>query len=456
MIEGRGLRAAPISDRLPSTVSMNILILCNHSVLNAGDHAIETETLLLLERTFPGARITMTFNDVVTAREVWPQVAILPSPLAWAFPLTNNTRYRSVGKPLQVLYLVLLVVAALSFRWFGRMPRVFANHEKQALLDEIAQADLVLIVGGGHLYAPASYPNLLAQVWYGFWLTFTLVGAVVALLCRKPLVLLPQSIGPFSDAYQYGLIRWIVRHAKLTFVRELRSYQVLDRLHVTERTLCVPDFAFGHASAPGSRVAPLLDRFHKAHPQASYRVGVTAMDWSTQSGGFARQQVYEASLLACIDAITEEDGVVYLFGQCAGPTPHEDDRIIAERLRAQARQPERIVVVREVLAPGDYQAIYGTLDYFIGTRMHSVILALNAGTPALTIGYLHKTAGVFQLLGLAERVYDINTMTPNSLLAAFAQLRATPEQPGVAPFLERARRTKQAIGAMLRGIVGSL
>jgi colanic acid/amylovoran biosynthesis protein len=435
---------------------MNILVTTNHSSLNAGDRAILTETLRMLDGAFPGARVTLLFNDVVSGRASWPDYTVLPSPLAWAFRLDPAQGYRLVEPLLQLLRIGALLLGVLLHRWTGWHPRLFADRERQALLDAAMAADLVLVVGGGHIYGPAAYPNLRGRMWFMLWFLCTLLGGILAIAGGKPLALLPQSIGPLHGAFQRGMVGWVVRRAGLTFVRERPSLDLLHDLGAAGRALLVPDFVFGFAGADRAAVVPILARLDAVDPPAALRVGMTAMNWAGQSGdGFAGQRNYERALLGCVDAITAQNGVVVLFGQCCGPTPAEDDRLISAALRARASQPERVIVVDEVLPPAQLQAAYGAMDYLVGTRTHSVILALNAGTPALCVGYLHKTAGILAQMGLERYCYDIDRLTPEHLVAAFEQLRAAPEQSAVAAYLGRARRSKQAIGALLQLLVAS-
>jgi colanic acid/amylovoran biosynthesis protein len=47
------------------------------------------------------------------------------------------------------------------------------------------------------------------------------------------------------------------------------------------------------------------------------------------------------------------------------------------------------------------------MDLVIGTRMHSNIFSTSRGVPVIPIGYLHKSLGIAQTVGLAEWVIDI-------------------------------------------------
>jgi colanic acid/amylovoran biosynthesis protein len=232
-------------------------------------------------------------------------------------------------------------------------------------------------------------------------------------------------------------------------VRERRSLDLLQQLGCAQRALRLPDMAFGAPSGLPAAALALLDHAGRPATPHAFRVGMTVLNWSGQSFTFTRQEAYEDAMLACIDTLTAQGGVVVLFAQCRGPSVAEDDRLVGARLRARSALPERVFLIEEPLSPSALQAAYGQMDYFIGTRMHSVILALNAGVPALAIGYLHKTSGVLEELGMADRYYDINTLTAVELIGGFERLRHVGIAPGVTPYLDRARRAKRALAQLL-------
>jgi colanic acid/amylovoran biosynthesis protein len=427
---------------------VKILLLNNHSLLNAGDHAILRETLRLLEQRFPGAQIDLVFNDTASARATLPTYPIHGAPLTWVTSLDDNRDYLFVGRWRRLGYLGLLLLAAVVYRVTGLTLRLFADCHKQALVQAFTAADLVLACGGGYIYAPGAGEGLTG------WFSFMLSGCVLALLMNKPLVLLPQSIGPLHGQFQHRAVRWVVRHARLTCVRERRSLDLLQRLGCDQRAWHMPDLAFGAAGASADRARALLERAGLPAKPSMFRVGITALNWSGQSFSFTRQQPYEDAILGGIDAITAHGGLVVLFAQCCGPSAAEDDRRVSARLRARAARPEQVVLIQDLLPPDLLQAAYGQMDYFIGTRMHSVILALNAGVPALAVGYLHKTSGVLEEIGIADYCYDIETLTAEELILGFERLRHEGGYPGASAYLERARRTKRALAQVLWMLAG--
>lgn len=422
---------------------MNILLINNHSVENAGDYAICLETLRVLEQSFPGARIAISFNDPGPARAALPGYPIYRAPMAWCLRLDRRRTFHLLPRWPRLLLLAALLLVALFCRLGGRLPAWLPGREQRELLHAYAECDLVLACGGGYIYAPGPNEGV-AGVF-----TYMLLGCLLALLMGKPLVLLPQSIGPLHDDLQRRLTRWVVRGARLTFVRERESLRLLEQLGCAGRALLAPDLAFAMPGAPPEQAARLLDGLL---PPAHTRplVGMTALNWSGQNYTFDGQAAYEQAMLGCIDALTARGATLVLFTQCAGPSDAEDDRLVSARLRARAACPERVVLLDQPLPPALLQAAYGQMDFFIGTRMHSVILALNAGTPALAVGYLHKTRGVLGEVGLGERCLEITGVRAEDLTAAFERLRAAPAQPALAPFLARAARCKRALPALLR------
>lgn len=63
--------------------------------------------------------------------------------------------------------LVLLFFSALLVRLLGKPVRIFRDRQKQALLEELANADLVVASGGGYIY---------------HWFTFAAALSICALI----------------------------------------------------------------------------------------------------------------------------------------------------------------------------------------------------------------------------------------------------------------------------------
>ena len=408
---------------------MKIVLIKNHSLLNAGDYAILLQTLNLLHAAFPQADISLTFNEPALARVLLPTYRIYTAPPAWGVELNQHRQSVKASRFIRGWYLILLLIGALLVRWTGKTIRVFRDPKKQALLAELASADLVVVSGGGNIY---------------HWFTFTSALSLSALIMRRKLVMLPQSIGPFHHPLQIWLARQIVARADLVLTRESISLRRAQDLGAKEAR-CEPDLAFAFPSAP-SEVAEAWLRWRLSIPDAATMyVGITAINWQGQNSHFRQQQRYEETLVEFINRLTEQGAVVVLFAQTCGPSREEDDRLVNMRLYHKVRHPARVVMLNEPIHPALLQALYGCMNYFVATRLHSFIMATNAGVPALSISYLTKSIGILSDIGLPDRCLDIQCVNIASLWQAFCRLQREGLPEHIKAYIATARSRQQVL-----------
>ena len=167
---------------------MNVLVLNAHSPKNAGDLAILQAVVATLRAAYPGANLTVTMND--------PDREGLPSGRALCrFVYALGGAHRRTGRVdlaqmAGSLYAGVLLAAAVLFRLAGLrwLPR---NPLRRGALEALYDADVVIVFGGGHLYARRRFNIAFAWLW---------LGLSLAPLMGKPLVFLPQSFGPLPAA----------------------------------------------------------------------------------------------------------------------------------------------------------------------------------------------------------------------------------------------------------------
>jgi colanic acid/amylovoran biosynthesis protein len=106
----------------------------------------------------------------------------------------------------------------------------------------------------------------------------------------------------------------------------------------------------------------------------------------------------------------------------------DDDRVIGRRIVARLRRATQARLLEVELRPGQIKGLCGRMRWFVGTRMHSNIFALSMGVPTLAIGYLPKTVGLMETIGLEEWTLPIETLTAYQLEEAFARLVAREQE----------------------------
>lgn len=421
---------------------MKITLLANHSVANVGDHAILQETLKLLYETFPGAAITLVFNEPDQARAIYPQHHVIGSALAIMTSVNTQGQYVLTPRSQRIAFISRMLWKTV--RADAASAYIGSSEPENQLLAALLDTDLVLGCGGGYI---CSEPDEI----FG-WFTLLLLPFMIAHLRQRPLVLLPQSIGPIRSIRQRILARWVVQQARLTLVRERISLRFLQDMGIDQRAIAAPDIAFGMQSGPAEKAEAIFQSMGLVEAKRSLLIGVTAITWQGQSPTFNRQAGYELSLLDAVNTLTSEGALILFFPQCTGPSTAEDDRLVAARIMAQAKHPERLFQM-PVLDPPTLQAAYGMLDLMIGTRMHSVILSANAGTAAVAIGYQPKTAGVLEDMQLGQYGLEIESVTGTQIVATVHALLRSDARHYCAAYVSRALRFKRVLREILRGIV---
>jgi polysaccharide pyruvyl transferase WcaK-like protein len=77
------------------------------------------------------------------------------------------------------------------------------------------------------------------------------------------------------------------------------------------------------------------------------------------------------------------------------------------------------------LSPEELMAVYGGLELVVATRLHSVILSVDAGTPPLHLVYeREKGVGIMRRLGLEEWAMMAGTLDGADLTRRILELRA--------------------------------
>ena len=391
---------------------MKILLINLHSSRNAGDAALALASIEQLQKHFPGVTITLAMNDPASHQG--------PEPVVGSF-YTCFVRqqdgvtlgWRWFAMPWFVLHSLLI---GLFYRLFKRPAYLGASAAGKRLLQAYLEADLVVSCPGNMLMSFGRF---------GLPLLVALYTIIYAWLLGKPLYMLPQSIGPFKRQWEEALVKWSLSKFRLVMVREPVSYELvsqfgfgLSRLHL------VPDIAFALSAAPEDKARQFLNESGLNLEDKRPLLGVTVINWRAQNRWFLQQEAYEQAVREAVRMfINQYQGRVIFFPQVCGPSIAEDDRLPARRIaQGLPDEAEHITLLESPLGPALLKSLYGEMDIFLGTRMHSNIFALAENVPVLAIGYLYKTRGIMTMLQLEDWVIDIDDLNDERLTAKLAAL----------------------------------
>ena len=229
-----------------------------------------------------------------------------------------------------------------------------------------------------------------------------------------------------------------------------------------------PDPALLLKPAPPERAASVLAE-HGVPQDGTPLIGVAPRRWfppkkriipyslAWRWKGTSRQQKAAnrelASRLAeALDHTLDRSGGHVVFMPSYNRRHEADDQLcqmIAEAMRSSAHS---IVSLDD---PSLYKAITGRLAVMLGGRMHPTIFAAASGTPVIGLAYNPKFQGLFEMLGLQDRLIDVVDFVNNRRVDDLARA-LNDAMVGVPGLAERAdalgTQTRDAITRTIRAV----
>lgn len=243
---------------------------------------------------------------------------------------------------------------------------------RNRLADWFARFDVVLDTRAGDSFADIYGVHRLAS---------QVAAAEFASRSGVPVVLTPQTIGPFTSAPGRAVGRRSLGSAALVMARDSASGEAARRLGrpadvvATDVVFALPEPEPGPPRDVVLNVSGLLWRKNPHVDASAYRQSVREVYDSLRSQG--RQVTLLAHVLSTIHHSDDDVPAVNAFA-----AEHASD--------AEVLIPESLDEVRQVVAGA---------ELVIGSRMHACLNALSAGTPAIPLAYSRKFAPLLSDLG---------------------------------------------------------
>lgn len=266
--------------------------------------------------------------------------------------------------------------------------------------EALKRADIVIDISAGDSFTDIYGFRRFAMMWG------TKARAVWA---GKPLILAPQTIGPFNAAWARLPARRVMNRATAVVTRDALSTGVVEKMGVTAETLEVTDVAM---RLPYDRPAPCDGGPVKVGLNVS---GLLMNGGYTGGNQFGLTVDYPALIRRVVGWFAEQEGVeMHLVGHVQAPDmPVEDDQRASEALAAEF---PGTIVAPIFGSPVDAKSYIAGLDFFLGARMHATIAAFSSGVPVVPMAYSRKFTGLFETLGYPH-VADMKAEDDDAILA---------------------------------------
>jgi len=241
----------------------------------------------------------------------------------------------------------------------------------------VGEQDCVLDIGGGD-----SFTDIYASRRY----TYIWATKMMAIARRVPLLLSPQTIGPFSRTPHKQMAQLALRWTRSVVVRDQPSLEAMADLAPKTRTVLSTDVAFALPYEP------------RAHNKRRLQVGINVSGLLVGEGPEGRDRFalsfdYEQvtrRFLAEIQARGDAD--IHLFTHVTTPNRSDDDAWAVDKMAAEFPGTIR---VPDFAGPSEAKSFISGMDFLTSGRMHACIGALSSLTPVVPIAYSRKFRGVF-------------------------------------------------------------
>jgi polysaccharide pyruvyl transferase WcaK-like protein len=248
----------------------------------------------------------------------------------------------------------------------------------------LGDLDCIVDIGAGDSFADIYGPKRFFYIY---------MTKMLALLRGVPLLLAPQTIGPFTKPGYKQLAASVMKRADAVVARDEASLAAISRLARRTRAVLATDVAFE---------LPYVDRSGERAGER-LRIGINASglligDAGSGQYGFGLSYDYRAFIALLLSELSARgDCEIHLISHAISASDAADhDGLVADRL---AREYPGAIRVPDFASASAAKSYLSSLDFLVAGRMHACIGAFSAGVPVVPTAYSRKFSGLFGLLG---------------------------------------------------------
>lgn len=235
----------------------------------------------------------------------------------------------------------------------------------------IRELDLLLIGGGG----------ILMDLYTHSLVLFGMYGKI-AQFTKTPYVIFGAGAGPINTFKGRVILKSLVNKADIVTVRDQASEAVLKNIDVKREIHVIADPAF-YLPPPEPKLGD----------GSIVQIGVTAVPyyhanyWPSEDK--EKYENYVSGMASNIDRLLQGNPNIKINFFA---TKHPQDTAVSKDIVGRITSREQCTVIDRRLTQQEILELIGQQDVIIGTRLHSLILALVAKKPVIAIAYHHKVS----------------------------------------------------------------
>jgi len=255
-------------------------------------------------------------------------------------------------------------------------------------LKEVKNCDF-FIVGGGGLFDDTSFK----AIW--IWT----VQTTMAYILKRKVIMYGQSIKPLKSKLSQKIVKHLFQKATFISVRDEDSKKILKGMVKGKTIHLMPDLIFN-----------LVPKFEQA---TENKILICLRDHKGKPLDFDKNFTIFLNYLLNED----KDLRIELL-----PFQKNLDEKYAESLVEKISDKDRTSVLGFTENRRDVENIFTASRLVVGARLHSILMAINTGTPFIAINYNPKVRSILETLNLQEFIIESKDVTPQSLTNLFKRI----------------------------------
>lgn len=283
-----------------------------------------------------------------------------------------------------------------------RRPQIKNPMDWKRLKMEMSSLDMIFDVTFGDGFS---------DIYGKMWNATTDMLKQLAIESGTPLILLPQTYGPYKNFFLRVWAEQIVKKSYAAYSRDTASAAEMN-IKCKGKIKVITDMAF---ALPYEKEAYSVNK-----EKVNVGINVSALLWDSdyaKHNKFGLKVDYQSYIYSLIERLLENDTyVVHLIPHVIAPNsydnPENDCRPCTE-VKKKYSDNNRVICAPAFETPIEAKSYIANMDIFIGARMHATIGAVSAGVATIPFAYSKKFKTMFGNLNYKYVIEarDLDTQT---------------------------------------------
>lgn len=294
-----------------------------------------------------------------------------------------------------------LQIVNFSYGGFGMFPEKYPQIDflirRPKIKNPIDWIKIKKEMAGLDIIFDVTFGDGFSDIYGKMWNFTTDMLKQLAINSKKPLILLPQTYGPYRN---FLLKKWAERLVKKSYAaysRDTASAKEMN-LKCKDKIKVITDMAFG---LPYEKTMYSIDK-----TRVNVGINVSALLWDSayaKDNRFGLNVDYYTYITSLIEKLLETDKyVVHLIPHVIAQNHYnsaENDLRPCKEVKNRFSDNDKVICAPAFKTPIEAKSYIANMNIFIGARMHATIGAVSAGVATIPFAYSKKFKTMFGNLG---------------------------------------------------------